>query len=301
MMRTQRISNGMKCSVVIPTLNRPEAVQHLVEQLLAQSYADKEVVVVDQSKEENAAVAALAGTRTDVRYLRREKPSTTAARNMGWRDAQGDVVVFFDDDTELVGNDVIAAHMENYRNEAIGGVGGRVIDDNDLNTVHSGPVCAVTWTGYIHPNADSDVRQPISAPRGGNMSFRRSVIAEVGGFDERFRGNAMREETDFSLRVVRAGHIIMFDPKAMVRHLALRHGGSRDKDRIAWYEDFFYNETLFFLKHFPVTLFPVLLVRKLRPIIACMVYYGKGRPRALRAPWKGFIQGWKAARTPERT
>ncbi|MFA6511828.1 MAG: glycosyltransferase [Patescibacteria group bacterium] len=288
----------MKCSVVIPTLNRPEAVTGLVEQILRQDFHDKEIIIVDQSPEVNIDLERLDATRNDVRYLRREKPSTTAARNMGWKTAQGEIIVFFDDDTDLLDAHVLSQHIKNYENENIGGVGGRVKDDQALNKIDGGPVCAVTWTGVIHPNADSDMRQPISAPRGGNMSFRRKVIEEVGGFDERFRGNAMREETDFSLRVVRAGHIIMFDPLAAVAHRTLLYGGSRDKDRISWYEDFFFNETLFFVKHFPLTLFPLLLLRKTRPIIACMVYYGKGRPRALRAPWKGITHGWKAARIP---
>lgn len=286
----------MKCSVVIPTLNRHESVTRLVGELLSQDYPEKEMIIVDQSDEENAALRHLADEREDVQYLRQRERGTTAARNAGWKRATGEVVCFFDDDIELVGESVLTAHMENYANENIGGVGGRVTDDLAINVVRGGPVCAVTWTGRIYPNADSPKRLPITAPRGGNMSFRRSAIQEVGGFDERFRGNAMREETDFSLRVVRAGWVIMFDPKAHVRHLTIRHGGSRDKERIAWYEDFFFNETLFFLKHFPRSLFPLLLARKARPILACMLYYGKGSPRALAAPWKGFFQGWKTVR-----
>lgn len=286
----------MKCSVVIPTLNRPEAVYRLVRQCLEQEYDDFETIVVDQSADEHVALAGLAEENPRLTYIRHQPPATTVARNIGWNAASGDVILFFDDDSELLNRRVIATHMADYRNANIGGVGGRVVDEDALHAIRNGPVCAVTWTGVVYPFADADTRQPITAPRGGNMSFRRHIIADLGGFDEHFRGNAMREETDFSLRVVRAGWIILFEPEAAVKHLTLRYGGSRTKDRIGWYEDFFYNEMLFFAKHFPKSLLPLLFFRKLRPIIACMVYYGKGRPRALRAPWKGFIQGWKAAR-----
>jgi GT2 family glycosyltransferase len=282
--------------VVIPTLNRPDAVTGLVRALLEQDYEDKEIIAVDQSPEKNEALALLARENENVHYLTLPAPSTTQARNAGWKAARGDVVCFFDDDIELLNPGVLSAHMREYANENVGGVGGRVRDDQALNRISGGPVCAVSWTGVVYPNADADVRQPITAPRGGNMSFRRGVIVEAGGFDERFRGNAMREETDFSLRVARAGWVILFAPEADVRHLTLRYGGSRNKDRISWYEDFFFNETLFFVKHFPRALFPLLFLRKVRPIVACMVYYGKGRPRALLAPWKGFTKGWKTAR-----
>ena len=40
-----------------------------------------------------------------------------------------------------------------------------------------------------------------------DLAYRRAVLAEVGGFDERFR-RAYREDADLALRVVRAGYRI---------------------------------------------------------------------------------------------
>lgn len=283
-------------SIVIPTLERPQVITRLVEQLLLQAYPDFEVIIVDQSREANDALRTHADGR--VRYLRNEVVGTCAARNRGVAHARGAVVLFFDDDSEVTQPSLFAVHAENYHDPSIGGVGGRVLDRNTaLNHEQTGPVCMVSRTGRVFPNATGTVRQFINAPRGGHMSFRKVAIDNAGGFDERFRGNAMREETDFSLRVIKAGWRIVFDPRGEVVHLALPFGGSRQKrDRLDWYRDFFYNEALFFGKHFPMVFLPLLITRKLRAILACMFYYGKGTPAALRIPFQELSSGLRDGR-----
>lgn len=283
-------------SVVIPTINRAKAVADVVRDFLAQDYPKFDVIVVDQSESKNAALETLAASDRRLRVLQTDVIGTCHARNLGVQTATGDIIDFSDDDNRIERNDFLRLHVRNYVDPAIGGVAGRVLDRNTaLNREQSGPVCIVTKTGRVYPNATSRIRQFVNAPRGGNMSFRKAVIEQVGDFDEGFRGNAMREETDFSLRVVKAGWKIVYDPEAENTHLALP-GGTRSVDRISWYEDFFFNEFYFFRKHFPLRYLPLLMIRKLRPIAACMLYYGRLRPHALLAPWRGMIAGWRLAR-----
>lgn len=283
----------MLVSAVIPTLNRPQAIIDIAKDFLAQEFSDLEVIVVDQTDRPNQALADLARQDSRLQVLRTDIPGTCHARNMGVSRASGEIIIFTDDDCRLPDQSFVTAHVRNYGDPKIGGVGGRVIDTNQrLNKEQSGRVCWVTPSGRIYGNASSVERQDINAPRGGNMSYRRHVILDVGGFDEHFRGNAMREETDFSLRVVRAGWRIVFDPAAPAQHLGLP-GGSRSRDRITWYEDFFFNESYFFLKHFRRRYLPLLLGRKTRAILACALYYGRLRPRALTTPWRAFGQAWR--------
>lgn len=277
--------NKTTVSYVIPTLNRAESIRTLVDQLTQQDYQPLEIVVVDQSAQPDVTLAQ----HPAVRYLHIPPSGTTHARNVGVAQAIGDIIIFLDDDCRVTDPQFTAHHIDNYEDPTIGGVGGRVIDqDQQLNREQSGPVCWVSPSGRVYPNATGTARVMINAPRGGNMSFRRSLITAVGGFDEQFRGNAMREETDFSLRIVEAGNQIVFDPRLEVLHLALPHGGSRQSDRRQWYHDFFFNELYFFLKHFSRWYLPLFFWRKLRAILACMLYYGKGEPQWLATPFHGF-------------
>ncbi|MFA5069679.1 MAG: glycosyltransferase [Patescibacteria group bacterium] len=289
--------NKIVLSVIIPTLERPEIVFNLVQDLLNQSYEDFEIIIVDQSQAENRPLQDLSvGSADKIRYyFQPGQGGVCRSKNFALKKTKGEIILFLDDDTEVKDPDFIKYHLANYLDPEITGVGGRVADKNvKLRPKANAPILRVTKTGRVFANSDGQEKQEINAPRGGNVSYRKKAIDEIGGFDERFVGNAMREETDFSLRIFEKGHKIVFEPKAVVTHLGVNRGGSRaKKDRLGWYFDFFHNEMLFFLKHFPKKYLPFLICRKIRPIIACLFWYGRFRPRALMTPWRGFLAGYR--------
>ncbi|MGI9033214.1 MAG: HAD-IIIA family hydrolase [Acidimicrobiales bacterium] len=115
-----------------------------------------------------------------------------AARNVGWRAATAEWVAFLDDDVvpdpdwaERLEADLAAAGPE------VAGVQGRLrvpLPDHRRPTDWERNVAGLESARW----ATAD------------MAYRRSALAEVGGFDERFR-RAFREDADLALRVVGAG------------------------------------------------------------------------------------------------
>lgn len=89
-----------KVSVVIPTCNRPELLKRALRSVLAQSYQDFEIIVVDDGTESAAeAVASFRDAR--IHYLKNEgMHGGGAARNRGIEQAKGEFVAFLDDDDE---------------------------------------------------------------------------------------------------------------------------------------------------------------------------------------------------------
>lgn len=285
------------CSIVIPTLNRHQQVMRLVADMLDQTYTELEVVIVDQS--DDVSPERIASDK--VHYIALDRKSTPHARNVGVAEAKGGVVVFFDDDSEVKDRELIGKIMKFFSSELdYAGLALTVVDANaQLNRENqqtSKRIMTVSRTGKVYPYSRGEA-QDVTAPRGGGMAFRKQWITRVGGFDERYVGNAMREETDFSLRVVRAGGKIRYVPDLRVVHLGMPSGGSRTQNRLQWYVDFFANELLFVLTHFSRGALPIFFLRKARPIISCMVWYGKCRPRWLIAPSKGFWQGFRRFRS----
>lgn len=281
------------CSIVIPTLNRPEVVRSLVASLHSQRYPHIEIIVIDQSLYPDPELAQ------DDRliYIHRDTPSTTQARNAGVEVAHGSVVLFFDDDIEIHDTKLVEALMTFFATHTLyAGAALTIIDANvKLNRENQrtgSRVMSVTWSGRVLPFSRGQ-EQDVSAPRGGGVAYRTEAIKKVGGFDSRYVGNAMREETDFSLRVIGSVGPIRYLPQLEIIHLALSRGGSRSADRMRWYRDFFTNEFLFQLSHFSRLALPLFFMRKLRPILACMFWYGKGRPKGLLTPWKGFYDGYR--------
>ena len=84
-------------SVVIPTYNRLALLQRTLASVRRQSYADFEVIVVDDGSTD-ATREWLASQGGDLRVLERSNRGPGAARNLGAREAGGDYVAFLDSD-----------------------------------------------------------------------------------------------------------------------------------------------------------------------------------------------------------
>jgi GT2 family glycosyltransferase len=94
--------------------------------------------------------------------------------------------------------------------------------------------------------------QRVLTARGCNMSFRRQVFTQYQlRFDPRFRGSAVREESDFCLHLRQTPYIIWYDPAAHLVHLGEETGGCHDiSTRSLRYQlDFYHNHFLLALKN----------------------------------------------------
>ncbi|MFN8535180.1 MAG: glycosyltransferase family 2 protein [Dehalococcoidia bacterium] len=234
----------MNVSVVILTYNREELLCETIADVLGQTPAPGEIVVVDGSARHEAQTEAyLASVDGRVRYLRQSRPGMTAARNIGIEAAGGSIVLFVDDDVALPAG-FVAAHAANYADPAVGAVGGRVHVSLDVTRPLGTPPPA---TGTDFDRLD---RRIVAFGRGCNLSFRRSAIVEAGGFDETMTGHATAEEEDACFAVRRLGYRIVFDPAAWLIHRYQPSGGSRAEfrdhgDDLSYYR----NKTYFALKN----------------------------------------------------
>jgi GT2 family glycosyltransferase len=241
-------------SVIIPTYRREAPLRRCLADVLAQRHASFEVVVVDQSPEhEPETWAVLRALPPQARHVRLTEPSVTAAVNAGARLAQAPLLLFLDDDVEIDDRELLARHARHYDDPTVAGVVGRIVNA-ERRTDLPRPAAAGAL-GFLEMNFDHPYPMDVPTAAGANMSFRRELIERLGGFDERYTANAFRWETDFSLRVIRAGYRIRYDPEARVLHHYGTPGGcenghllGRTEASHAWYEPFFRNNAYFALK-----------------------------------------------------
>jgi len=246
-------------SVVLPTLDRPEAIYNLLRHLEHQSAAPHEIVVVDQSAVLDERVVAYAAANPRVRFHRIAERGLPNARNVGVGLATGDVVLFLDDDS-IPDPDLVRYHAENYGDPGVSGVGGRV--QGGYDTVGAAIGKFRESDGKVLRNFGATTRCAVDHLPGGNMSFRREVFARVGGFDKVYGGSAIGEETDFCLRARRAGFRFVFEPRATLEHLHLPTGGCRAprfEDWLYWHS---HNSVLFVLRHARRALLPLFFLKR---------------------------------------
>lgn len=90
-----------KVSVVIPTHNRPEMLKKAIESVLAQTYQDFEIIVVDDGLEQRAESVTRAFNNSCVKYIQHNKErGGGVARNTGIKNSTSEFIAFLDDDDE---------------------------------------------------------------------------------------------------------------------------------------------------------------------------------------------------------
>ncbi|NCT00102.1 glycosyltransferase [Candidatus Parcubacteria bacterium] len=247
-----------KASIIIPTLNRKEILLETLKHL-STLQGDFEVLVVDQS-DEPILEKALKDIDQRIRLVRVEEKGLPNARNLGAEEADGEILIYLDDDVLIQNQDFLEAHVHNFQNPLVGAVAGRVKQPGEGVSIKviGGIRTALLVVGgsfnYIE-------KQKVTGMIGCNFSIRKSLVRELGGFDKGFIGSANLEESDMAIRVQRAGYEIVFEPQAYLHHLAWQKGGVRNdlKKNFEKYKWIARNQKYFFKKHGSPILFPLFI------------------------------------------
>lgn len=280
-----------RVSVVLPTLDRPQAIYNLLRHLEHQTLAPHEIVVVDQSAAPDERTAAYAAGNPLVRHHRIPERGLPNARNVGVGLATGDVVLFLDDDS-IPDADLVRCHAEAYVDAEVSGVGGRVQGGYDAAGGEIGKFRESD--GRVLRNFGATTRCSVDHLPGGNMSFRRNVFARVGGFDKAYGGSAIGEETDFCLRARRAGFRFVFEPRASLEHLHLPTGGCRAPRFDVWLYWHSHNSVLFVLRHARRARLPLFFLK--RTLRLGLFALEHGSIELIAVGLKGFARGIAAYR-----
>jgi GT2 family glycosyltransferase len=229
-------------SVIIATLNRKAHLANCIRSLLDQSCRDFEIIVVDGGSTDGTKELAKS---LPVKYLRQSGKYIPNAENCGVRAAEGEILAFVDDDV-IVSRMWLEQIVTTYDSHKVHGVGGRVISTQQprqehrasrytrlLNKLFSIVVCenrcntigAILPSGEVLGNFDKFTSRcrRVDHLQGCNMSFLRSVFANIGPFDEVYDGTALRWETDFCVRARAEGFSLIYNPDAVVLHGESNH------------------------------------------------------------------------------
>lgn len=85
-------------SVIIPTYNRPNLIVASLRSVLAQTYTDLEIIVVDGSVDDETRIQVVRFNDKRIKYLKVENISAANSRNIGIDEAKGGFIAFNDDD-----------------------------------------------------------------------------------------------------------------------------------------------------------------------------------------------------------
>jgi len=216
----------MLVSVVLCTY-RMDAYDHFTEaadSVLAQTYDDVElVVVVDGDEDVFERVRADYGDHEDVLvHCNDENVGLLASRNRGADLASGDVVAFIDDDA-VADDRWIERLADAYEEEDAIAAGGKMAPEWVAGKPAFLPEEFYWLVGVTH-RGFADGAGEVRNTFGSNISFRRAVFRDLGGFDTAIGGrqgdaNLQGGETELCARMAAEyGHGVYYVPDAEVAH-----------------------------------------------------------------------------------
>ncbi len=221
-------------SVVIPTYNRLDTLEHVIPTLLAQDLPSErfELLVCDSNSTDGTAayLAGVSAEHPNVRHLPGAYGGRAAARNAGIRAARGTTVLFNDSDI-LASPDLLSRHLARHAaaSEPIAVVGLEVqvkdLDDYAYKRDHP------EARGSLHPPSRTKLSWLYFLT--GNASVAREDLMRVGCFDESFTGYG-HEDLELGYRLAEAGVRIAYEPLAVNYHCQdVPHDDQKEKMKLA--------------------------------------------------------------------
>jgi peptidoglycan/xylan/chitin deacetylase (PgdA/CDA1 family)/glycosyltransferase involved in cell wall biosynthesis len=211
-MAKRAVERALRFSVVVPTFQRRDVVVAAVRALARQEGAPEfeAVVVVDGSTD---------GTADALRALEMPFPLRLVEQaNLGAAEAGGEILLFLDDDMEAEPG-LLAAHDRRHRAGGADAVVGHIPLHPDSPKSFLAESVA-RWTDWRRSQLLTQTT-PLAGSNflTGQVSIARARFLDLGGFDLDFTrgGSYGREDTDFGVRLVRAGGTIVFEPEAVTR------------------------------------------------------------------------------------
>lgn len=213
-----------KLSVCVVTYERPEFLRRCLRSLADGLGEHAEVVIVDASDADRRDIADEAGRPVVYVHAPHLAGWMTRSRNEALRHVRGEIVSFLDDDVVLRPGWEHAL-MATFEDPRVMAVSGRTCNGLPGEERYEKPIGRLLADGTLTDGFASQPDQPVDVDHGigANMSFRRSVLAELGGFRDDYPGTALREDTDVFLRIRAIGGRAVFAPDAAVDHLPAPH------------------------------------------------------------------------------
>jgi cellulose synthase/poly-beta-1,6-N-acetylglucosamine synthase-like glycosyltransferase len=195
-------------SVVIPAYNDSEGLSACLDALERQTVPrEKYEIIVVNDGPVDAPVETMAD-HYGATFLSQPQRGAAAARNLGAKQAQGEILLFTDADCVPESN-WIEAMIAPFADQEVVGVCG-VVRTRQTSLIPRFIQLEYDYRyGHIAKHAQIDFINT------GTAGYRRHVFAESGGFCEDLLG---AEDTELSFRLASQGHKMVFAPEAIVYH-----------------------------------------------------------------------------------
>ncbi|MFH1744576.1 MAG: glycosyltransferase family 2 protein [bacterium] len=215
-----------KVSIIIVNYNGKDYLKNCVHSILKNNYSHYEIIVVDNNSTDGSfeMMKKEFGNLDFVRVIQLDKNYGPAlARNSGVEAAEGKIIGFLDNDTE-VDPDWIATVIKYFEQDRkVGAIQCKLLFFNDRKKIDYAGEYLGSLGFLVHvasfqeeDRGQHDCLYEVLAAKSAGMFIRKDVFEKIGGFDEDYF--IFTEETDLGWRACLSGYKVIFAYDSRVFH-----------------------------------------------------------------------------------
>jgi GT2 family glycosyltransferase len=244
----RKIVKNPLVSVIIPTRDNVVVLKRCIDSILQKtSYPEYEIMIVDNNSQERKTLAYFSELEANknAKIVKYEKEfNFSAINNFAVKTASGTILLFLNNDTEVITPDWMTAMLEHAQQDDVGAVGCKLLyPDNTVQ--HAGVVLGINSISipfengvaeHVHKHFSTsndgyfgriNSIQDFSAVTAACMMIRKEVFEAVGGFDEQ-NLKVSFNDIDLCLKVRERGYRIVYTPYAALYHYESLSRGYED-------------------------------------------------------------------------
>ncbi|MEV6366392.1 bifunctional polysaccharide deacetylase/glycosyltransferase family 2 protein [Micromonospora musae] len=196
-------------SVIVPAYNEAANIAATVRSLMASDYPALEVIVVDDGSTDGTADIVERMRLRGVRVIRQTNAGKPAALNTGIRAARAELLVLVDGDT-VFQPDTVRRLVQGFVDPTVGAISGNTKVANRRRLLGRWQHLEYV-IGFNLDRRMYDVLECMPTIPGAIGAFRREVLRSVGGVP----GDTLAEDTDLTMKVLRAGWRVVYEESAI--------------------------------------------------------------------------------------
>ena len=228
-------------SIIIPTKDLADTLDVCLKSIFTKtSYPNFEVIVIDNGSTEAKTTRCLELWQQQqpdrFKYYSYDVPfNYSQINNYGVSKANGDYLLFLNNDTEVVTQDWLSAMVEQAQRPSIGAVGSLLLYPDDT-IQHAGVVLGIGGVAghshkHLHVSQSGYISQAVSinnysAVTGACMMCRREVFEAVAGFEEKLA--IAFNDVDLCLKIASSGYRNIYLPHVKLYHYESKSRGYED-------------------------------------------------------------------------
>lgn len=217
-------------TAIVPAYNEASVVTKTIRSLLASKYKNLKIIVVDDGSSDGTAdvVRQAFGKNGRIDVVSKSNGGKWSALNTGLALATDDIVVMLDADT-IFDPDAIGLLVRHFEDPTVGAVCGHAVVGNRINLLTRFQALEYATNQNLDRRA-LELVNGITVVPGAIGAWRRAALQGIGGYE----ADTLAEDSEATVRLVRAGWRVMCEPNAVARTEAPETIRQFMKQRLRW-------------------------------------------------------------------